>query len=80
MIRSEGLAEQYIAMAKAINCVRELHAKDHHGYCTYCYTYMGTASFYPCPTIKTLDGDVATLERDDDHDSRREYFRDEDLG
>jgi len=35
---------------------------------------------YPCPTIRALDGDVATLERDDDHDSRREYFRDEDLG
>jgi hypothetical protein len=38
--------------------VRELHKKDHHGYCTYCYTYMGTASFYPCPTIQALDSEA----------------------
>jgi len=43
---------------EAVKRVRELHKKDNHGYCTYCYTYMGTASFYPCSTIKALDGEA----------------------
>lgn len=39
--------------------VRALHYKDEFGYCGWCYGYMGTSSFYPCPTIKVLDGDQA---------------------
>jgi hypothetical protein len=43
---------------------------------------LGVTAWYKIvhDCLKALDGDTATLERDDDHDSRREYFRDEDLG
>jgi hypothetical protein len=81
-------AVQYMELnkqkAEAIQRVRELHFPSNQ-YSTwdgktlpFCETCDGEP--YPCPTIKALDGDTATLERDDDHDSRREYFRDEDLG
>jgi len=55
-------AVQYMELNKqkteAIQRVRKLHNKDQHGYCHYCYGYMGTTSFYPCPTIVALDGDT----------------------
>jgi predicted aldo/keto reductase-like oxidoreductase len=53
MIRSEGLAEQFIWMSKAIHRVRELHKQETEitSFCKECsYTY-------PCPTIQALDGE-----------------------
>jgi len=57
-IKSEGLAEQYIEMAKAIHRVRELHQTDFcppeccsHKVCNEC------VNNYPCPTIRILDGE-----------------------
>jgi hypothetical protein len=69
---------------EAISRVRELHQQD-GDYCAVCERRGGGYSSgqripYPCPTIEALNGDTVTLERDDDHDSRREYFQDEDLG
>jgi len=69
MIRSEGLAEQYIAMAKAIERVRELHKEvdANDSVCgdpDCCGEYIENwtmcadcLSDYPCPTIQALDGE-----------------------
>jgi hypothetical protein len=42
---------------EAIKRVRQLHRRDVHNYCSHCYGYMGTSAFYPCPTVKALDGE-----------------------
>ena len=54
MVMSKSESRFVKNLVDALVNVRKLHAKDDHGYCEYCYTYMGTASFYPCPTMKAL--------------------------
>ena len=66
---------------EAIQRVRELHKASANGLvCVHCLDYDNEDAAYRCPTIRALDGDTDTLEREDDHDSRNDWHRDEDLG
>ena len=75
-------------LQEIIDNVRKLHTEIEK-VCTekwcenpFCsYSYCNECNYdWPCDTIKALNGDADTLERDDDHDSRRDDYLDEDLG
>jgi len=63
-IKSEGLAKEYIQMAKSIHRVRELHKPSEtlgiwDVVCSVCMEGDDPADYveYPCDTIRALDGE-----------------------